>query len=94
MACRSIYAIGKVGNQEVSHEHEGEQPETFNFSGDSDLFIYDVRYSYKNLVLTGEYFTRTETGNLTITGGRWTEPEAISQLNEVDSSGWYISRCI
>ena len=80
---------GKAGNRSVSHEHNGEK-ETFAFKGDSDLFIYDVRYSYKNLVLTGEYFTRTETGNLTVKEGD-DDAVAISQLNEVDSSGWYIS---
>ena len=50
---------GDVGNRETKHEHDGES-ETFNFNGESDLIIYDVRYSYKNLVLTGEYFSRTE----------------------------------
>jgi len=80
---------GKVGSRTVSHEHEGETPETFAFSGDSDLFIYDVRYSYKNLVLTGEYFTRTEDGTLTITEG--SDPAENFTMNDVDSSGWYIS---
>ena len=80
---------GKVGSRTVSHEHEGETPESFAFSGDSDLFIYDVRYSYKNLVLTGEYFTRTEDGILTITEG--SDPAENFTMNDVDSSGWYIS---
>ena len=80
---------GKVGSRTVSHEHEGETPESFAFSGDSDLFIYDVRYSYKNLVLTGEYFTRTEDGTLTITEG--SDPAENFTMNDVDSSGWYIS---
>lgn len=80
---------GKVGSRTVSHEHEGETPESFAFSGDSDLFIYDVRYSYKNLVVTGEYFTRTEDGILTITEG--SDPAENFTMNDVDSSGWYIS---
>ena len=78
---------GDVGNRETKHEHDGVS-ETFNFNGESDLIIYDVRYSYKNLVLTGEYFSRTETGNLRIqTGG---EDDTFG-LNDVDSSGWYAS---
>ena len=80
---------GEVGSRTVSHEHEGETPESFSFSGDSDLFIYDVRYSYKNLVLTGEYFTRTEDGTLTITEGN--DPAEDFSMDDVDSSGWYIS---
>ena len=79
---------GEVGSRTVSHEHDGAS-ESFSFSGDSDLFIYDVRYSYKNLVLTGEYFTRTEDGTLTITEG--TDPAENFTMNDVDSSGWYIS---
>ncbi len=81
---------GTVGSRTVAHEEEA-TPEIFSFSGDSDLFIYDVRYSYKNIVLTGEYFTRTETGTLTVQEGETAPIESISQLNEVDSSGWYIS---
>ena len=78
---------GDVGNRETKHEHDGVS-ETFNFNGESDLIIYDVRYSYKNLVLTGEYFSRTETGNLRIqTDG---EDDTFG-LNDVDSSGWYAS---
>ncbi len=80
---------GEVGSRTVSHEHEGETPESFSFSGDSDLFIYDVRYSYKNLVLTGEYFTRTEDGTLTIQEG--SDPAEDFSMDDVDSSGWYIS---
>ena len=79
---------GEVGSRTVSHEHDGAS-ESFSFSGDSDLFIYDVRYSYKNLVLTGEYFTRTEDGTLTIKEG--TAPAEDFSMNDVDSSGWYIS---
>ena len=85
---------GDVGSRSVSHEHEGEQPETFAFSGDSDLLIYDLRYSYKNLVLTGEYFTRTEDGILSIT--EYDDPSSsfVTEeftMDEVDSSGWYVS---
>jgi len=78
---------GDVGNRETKHEHDGES-ETFNFNGESDLIIYDVRYSYKNLVLTGEYFSRTETGNLRI---RTDGEDDTFGLNDVDSSGWYAS---
>ena len=40
-------------------------------------------------MLTGEYFTRTEDGTLTITEG--TDPAENFTMNDVDSSGWYIS---
>ena len=40
---------GDVGNrQSLTNMMVNQKP--FNFNGDSDLIIYDVRYSYKNLV--------------------------------------------
>ena len=44
--------------------HMTVKKKTFTFSGESDLYVYDLRYSYKGLVLSGEYFSRTETGDL------------------------------
>ena len=79
---------GTVGERTVSHEH-GTEPESFSFAGDSDLFIYDIRYSYKKLVLSAEYFSRTEDGTLTITEG--SDPSEEFPMDDVDSSGWYVS---
>ena len=40
-------------------------------------------------MLTGEYFTRSEDGTLTITEGN--DPSEEFTMDDVDSSGWYIS---
>ena len=82
---------GDVGSRQTGHEHGGES-ETFTFSGESDLYIYDLRYSYKGLVLSGEYFSRTETGNLNIVveEDSGTENDTFG-LNDIETSGWYLS---
>ena len=83
---------GNVGSRQTGHTHDGES-ETFTFSGESDLYVYDLRYSYKGLVLSGEYFSRTETGDLNIvvdevTGSR---KDDTFGLNDIETSGWYVS---
>ena len=82
---------GNVGSRQTGHVHDGES-ETFTFSGESDLYVYDLRYSYKGLVLSGEYFSRTETGdlNITVVEDDGTEDDTFG-LNDIDTSGWYIS---
>ena len=83
---------GNVGSRQTGHTHDGES-ETFTFSGESDLYVYDLRYSYKGLVLSGEYFSRTETGdlNIVVDEGNGAPENDTFGLNDIETSGWYVS---
>lgn len=79
---------GNVGERKTGHTHDNKTEEQF-FSGESDLIVYDLRFSYKGLVLSGEYFSRTEAGDLTLKATN--ENDATFALNDIETSGWYVS---
>ncbi|MFL2859169.1 MAG: hypothetical protein ACJ0BW_00320 [Pontiellaceae bacterium] len=79
---------GDVGSRQTGHEHDGVE-ETYRFSGESDLSIFDVRYAYNALTLTGEYFSRSETGDMFI--GHSLEGDATYAFDDVETTGWYVS---
>jgi hypothetical protein len=83
---------GNAGSRQTSHTHNGNS-ETFTFSGESDLYAYDIRLAVNKLTLSGEYFNRKETGNLNIRIDEVnTTPEDDTfTLTDIDTRGWYLS---
>ena len=83
---------GNVGSRASGHAHDG-VTETLTFSGDSDLYIYDVRYAFaptgnsaeKELVLSAEYFSRNEDGILNLYVDNPNEPGYVDTATSAES---------
>jgi len=86
-------------SEHADHAHAGDRITAMIFSGNRDLMISDVRYTWaptgnsseKEVILQAEFFRRVEDGIYSITESDTNDVVSTETFafNEVDSSGWY-----
>lgn len=91
------YLSSKTGenDRQSIHYHDGEQ-EINAFSGESNLFIADLKYSFSlsdnikenEIIIQGEYFKRDEKGLYSLAHNNTPEPEEEGNVNTAQS-GYY-----